>query len=274
MEVKITILVENTTPTAPITGEYGFAAMVSVNESQYLFDTGSAGAVFSNAKILGVDLQAINCLIISHGHFDHTGGVVPFLQTGRKKVYAHKDVFTKRFVVSGTRKKDISARFCLEDIEKYRAELNLIDQFTKIDEGIFLTGTVPRINDFEDVGGAFKAEKDGQLVDDVLPDDMSLVIDHPEGLIIISGCAHAGMINIIDFARQQTGRDKVQAFIGGTHLFTASEDRVAKTIARLKEYNINRIIPCHCTGFYASARLYNELGRKVIKGETSMSFKF
>lgn len=274
MDVKITILVENTTPIPSFVGEYGFAALVSIDDKRFLFDTGSAGAVFTNAKILGIDLQAIDRLIISHGHFDHTGGVVPFLQMGKKKVYAQKEVFTKRYVVNGASKKDISALFQRSDIEQYGAELSLIDQFTEINEGIYLTGAVPRLNDFEDVGGAFMAEENGQLVGDLLPDDMSMVINHTEGLIIISGCAHAGIINIIDYARKQTGQERVQAFIGGTHLLKASDERMTKTIDALKEYNIGKIIPCHCTGFYASARLYNELGPKVVKGETSMRFQF
>jgi len=160
------------------------------------------------------------------------------------------------------------------DIEQYGAELHLIDQFTEIDDRIYLTGVVPRLNDFEDVGGDFMAEENGQLVGDLVPDDMAMVIDHPEGLIIISGCAHAGIINIIDYARKKTGRNKVQAFIGGTHLLTASEERMAKTIAALKAYDIEKIIPCHCTGFYAAASLYRALGAKVKKGETSMSFRF
>ena len=115
---------------------------------------------------------------------------------------------------------------------------------------------------------------DGQMQDDPLVDDSALIIDHPDGLIIVSGCAHSGVVNIIEHARNKTGESRILAFIGGTHLITASQERVDNTISALDSFSISKIIVSHCTGFYAAARLYNSLGERVIKGETGMRFEF
>jgi 7,8-dihydropterin-6-yl-methyl-4-(beta-D-ribofuranosyl)aminobenzene 5'-phosphate synthase len=117
-------------------------------------------------------------------------------------------------------------------------------------------------------------DNNDKLMPDNIIDDMSMIINHPEGLIIISGCAHAGIINTIEYARIKTGQAKVLAFIGGTHLIRASEERLAKTVLALRGYDIPKIIVCHCTGFNATVRLFNELGSRVIKGETAMNFEF
>lgn len=274
MKVKVLILVENTTPAPGFIGEYGFSALVKVDDKKFLFDTGSESALLNNAARAGIDLAEIDELVISHGHFDHTGAVIPFLETGKKKIYAHSNIFTTRYAVAGEYKKNIGIQFPVEEIEAHQAEMIFTDDFTEIYPDVFLTGSIPRLTGYEDVGGSFFAEKNGKLVPDNLEDDMAMVINHPEGLIIIDGCAHAGIINTIEYARSKTGKAKVLAFIGGTHLLTASEERLEKTVDALRDLDVQNIIPCHCTGFNAAAVLKNELRERVIKGETAMSFQF
>lgn len=275
MKVSITILVENTTPIPGFYGEYGFAALVVVDDKKILFDTGSADAVLKNAATGGIDLAQINDLVISHGHFDHAGAVIPFLKTGpNKRMYGHSDMFTPRYIVLGEYKRGIGVSFAKQEISSNGAEFIPTDDFTEIQPGVFVTGEIPRNNDYEDVGGSFWVEDGDQLIPDRMADDMSMVINHPEGLIVISGCAHAGIINTIEYAQKKTGQNKLLAFIGGTHLSGASEDRMTKTLAALKEFDIEKIIACHCTGFDAMVKLRNALGDKVIKGETAMNFQF
>lgn len=275
MQVSVTILVENTTPIPGFQGEYGFAALVAVDEKKFLFDTGSADALIKNAAAGGIDLAQIDDLVISHGHFDHTGAVVPFLQTGTgKKVYAHAGIFIPRYVVLGEYKKEIGVLFPSEKINTNGAEFITTNEFTEIYPEVFVTGEIPRTNDYEDVGGSFFAEDGNKLVPDALPDDMSMVINYSDGLIIISGCAHAGIINTIEYAQKKTGQNKIKAFIGGTHLSGASEERMNRTLMELQNFDIEQIIACHCTGFDAMVKLRNILGNKVIKGETGMSFQY
>lgn len=277
MRVNVTILVENTTPTPGIRGEYGFAALVEVDGKPFLFDTGSADAVFANAEALGIDLAGVNDVVISHGHFDHTGGLPEFCKMGGPKtVYGHSNLFTPRYAVGGGFKRPIGAFFKKEDIEALGAKFVATDDFMAIHPAVFVTGAIPRMNDFEDVGGSFWVDDidSGELVPDLLPDDMGMVIDHSQGLIVISGCAHAGIINTISHARLQTGTDRVIAFIGGTHLIAASPDRLTRTVKALKDFAVERVIACHCTGFNAMVRLRNDLGKRLVKGEAAMRFDF
>ncbi|SHG56004.1 7,8-dihydropterin-6-yl-methyl-4-(beta-D-ribofuranosyl)aminobenzene 5'-phosphate synthase [Thermosyntropha lipolytica DSM 11003] len=276
MPSKITILVENTAPVPDLIGEYGFAALVEHEGGKYLFDTGSKDALLKNAQVLGIHLQDIDGVIISHGHFDHTGALLAVIASiSNKKIYAHKDIFLPRPLPVGPGIfREIGCKVSQDELLARGAEFNFIEGFTRIRPGIYLTGEIPRSNDFEDVGGNFKVKIGDELVDDQLADDMALVIDEEDGLIIVSGCAHAGMINTIDYAVQKTGKTKIKAYIGGTHLMSASRERIDKTIARLESYDIEKVIVCHCTGFYAASVLHASLGYRLIKGETGMIFTF
>lgn len=276
MKTAVTILVENTTPAPVFIGEYGFSALIEVDDHKILFDTGSAQALYHNAPQLGIDLNKVDALVISHGHFDHTGGLLSYLkQYGPRPVYAHSGIFVSRpLPLGGTNYKDIGCGFNQDELLKAGAQLHLRDEFSSVFPGVYISGAIPRNTTFEDTGGKFKMMVNGETQDDPLIDDSALIIDHPEGLIIISGCAHAGVINIIEHARLQTGKSQVLAFIGGTHLISASPQRIDQTIAALDSFSIAKIIVSHCTGFYAAARLYNALGARVVKGETGMRFEF
>lgn len=275
MNAEVLILVENTVPIPGFIGEYGFSALVTVDDKKFLFDTGSGEALIINASRRNIDLAQVNELVISHGHFDHTGAVLAFLDTAAKKrIYGHSKMFIPRYLVMGDYKQGIGIPFKVQELESRNAEIIYTDEFTEIYPNVFLTGEVPRTTDYEDVGGSFWVESENTMVPDLIADDMAMVITHPEGLIIISGCAHAGIINTIEYAIQKTGESKILAFIGGTHLMTASEERMTRTIAALQEYDIQKIVACHCTGFNAMVTLRNKLGERVVKGETAMSFKF
>lgn len=276
MKVRVTILVENTTPVPELMGEYGFSALIEVNGKRILFDTGQGQALMPNLRSLGIDLTSLEALVISHGHFDHAGGVLEILTQMKKPVvYAHSGVFTRRIMKDSlSQTRSIGVPFTRNDLGKAGALFTAVDDFYKINEHIYITGFIPRHTDYEDPGGLFYLEVDGELIPDSVEDDMAMIIDHPQGLIIVSGCAHAGIINMINYAREQTGKDKVLAFIGGTHLMTADEHRMQKTIADLKRINPQKLIVCHCTGFSAASRLAHELPSMTVKGETGMVFEF
>lgn len=276
MQVSVTILVENTAPTPGLLGEYGFAAVINIDGKSLLFDTGSDQVLFHNSGVLGINLTDIEEVVISHGHFDHTGALLPLLtKHGPKTVYAHSRLFLPRMVSKpkgGYRQ--IGTPFSRSELEKAGATFVFHDQWQDIWPGVYISGEIPRCNNFEDTGGDFKVEVNGQIETDYLEDDMALVIDLPAGLVIISGCAHAGFINIINHAIRITGKSKVLAYIGGTHLMYASERRIDQTISILKTIDIDQLVVAHCTGFHAASRLHNELGQRVVKGETGMKFIF
>lgn len=276
MQVKVAILVENTTPVPGLLGEYGFSALVEVEGEKYLFDTGSGAAIFSNAKTLGVDWSTITALILSHGHFDHTGGVLEILQKIKQPLlYAHPGIFTRHLVPSGSdQHMYIGASFTQEELADIDAKFIAVQDFMQIADDIYVTGAVPRITEYEGPGGPFVKDISGEIIPDPIEDDMAMVINHPQGLIIISGCAHSGMINMINYAIQSCERREILAFIGGTHLISADEERLQKTVTALKNINPQHLIISHCTGFTATSRLIKEFPSLAIKGETGMVFQF
>ncbi|HWP95744.1 MAG TPA: MBL fold metallo-hydrolase [Syntrophomonadaceae bacterium] len=277
MNVRVTILVENTSPTPGITGEYGFSALLDVDGKKLLFDAGSAGALFANADKLHVDLNQVDALVLSHGHFDHTGGLLEFLKRfGTRKIFAHSNMFARRPMKTPKSFSEIGCPFQREELEEAGGEFVFVDKFTEIYPEIFISGEIPRETAYEDVGGSgnFKIQVDDRLEDDMIKDDMALIINHPLGLLILSGCAHSGIINTINYAIQETGQSHILAYIGGTHLIGASIERLQQTAQALKEKDIKQVIVAHCTGFEAASHLRQELGKQLVKAEAGMVFKF
>lgn len=271
--MKISILVENTTAHMGVLGEWGLAMMVETENRRYLFDTGSLGSIINNSRVLGVSLDGLDGIILSHGHADHTGGVLKVLEEHRVPViYAHSKVFAQRPIPGATRQ--IGCAFALTDLETAGVNMVSIDGFQEIAPAIYFSGEIPRKTAYENVGGAFQVEENGELKPDLLEDDIALIIRREEGLVIISGCAHSGIINIIEHAIEKTGEKRILGYIGGTHLLTASSERLDQTINALQSYDIQKIVVSHCTGFYPTVRLYNALGNKVVKGEAGMTFEF
>jgi len=279
VRVAVTILVENTTPDPKLVGEYGFAALVEVDDYRFLFDTGSRDALFVNAKTLGIDLDSIRDVVISHGHFDHTGGLESLLRARKgRQVFIHPHAWLPKFVQGmwgSDEPRFIGMKMTREEVEKLGSTAVEFTTVLELRPGLLISGEIPRTNAYEDTGGKFlyRREETNAYETDLLPDDQAVFIDHPEGLIVISGCAHAGLVNTLDYALKVTGRSRVQAFIGGTHLMTAGEQRLEKTIEALESYDIPRMIVAHCTGFYAAARLYSRFGLRVQKGETGFRFQ-
>lgn len=274
MAVEVLFLVENTTNIPGIKGEYGLSLLVKIDGRGILFDAGLAEAACHNMKVMGIQPGDIEEVALSHGHFDHTGGLGPVLDyIGGRKVYLHPDALLPKFVQWENTKRYIGMPERSE-LEKLGAEFVLSREPLELMPGLMITGEVPRTNDFEDTGGDFWTTKEGKDIPDLLLDDQSLIIDRPEGLIVISGCAHSGMINTLDFAVKLTGRKKIQAWVGGTHLMTAKESRLAKTIDKLKAYDIEKIVIAHCTGLYPTLRMSSELGSRVVKGESGSRFIF
>lgn len=276
MKVQIRVLVENTTPHMPLLGEYGWSALVSVDDHNILFDTGSDQALFINSQHLHIPLNEVHDLVISHGHIDHTGVVMPFLRhTQTCRITAHPGIFATRYAVFSTeRRLNISCPFTEQEAIAAGASFNYTQEFGQVLPGVYVTGEIPRVTSFEDVGGNFEVETPDGLKSDLIPDDMAMVIDHPEGLIIISGCAHSGVVNTLEYVRQMLPDRPIQAYIGGMHLLNASSQRLANTIAYFKKHPVERILVGHCTGFYAEAGLYNALERKVVKVAAGMHIGF
>jgi len=259
--IKITILCENTAiPAKGILGEHGFSALIDAPAGHYLFDTGQGNTLLHNAATLGIDLSRLNRIMLSHGHFDHTGGLIDVLKiTGPIDVHAHPDVFQHRFALAKTGRKQtfrpIHSPVSAKKIKDLNARMIFNTRFTQIESNLYLTGEVPRRAAFEMPDSRLVIKKNGKFVPDPLKDDQSAILKTKRGLIVIFGCAHAGMINTLNHIRRHLPDDKLHMVIGGTHLGFLSNAQVAKSIACLQSFGIEKIGVSHCTGGKASLHL-------------------
>ena len=260
MEIKITTLSENTADYGYL-AEWGLSILIEVNESTILMDTGLSFSAVHNAQLMGFDLSRIDCIVLSHGHVDHTGGLRDVLKIRREvKVVAHPDIWIPKYVRRDgePREQHNGMPFTREELESNGARFNLAREPVHIAEHILSTGDIPMLSSYEEIENNLFVKEAGMLRPDPLADDLALIIDSDFGLVIVLGCAHRGMINTLRHAQNLTGKELDYAIIGGTHLFRASEERLERTIADLKETGIQRIGVSHCTGFRASARLARE----------------
>lgn len=254
---RITVLVENTAGGVGLLAEHGLSFWIELGPNRILFDTGQGNVLNHNAEQLGIRLQMADAIVLSHGHYDHTGGLADAL-AGRTRVYAHPAAFAPKFARSadGTAR-DIGLPLLNEEKVRDKAELVWVKEPTDVCAGLKLTGPVPRTTDFEDTGGAFFMDKRCTEPDEVI-DDQAAFIETPDGAIVILGCAHAGVINTLRHVQTLTDHRPIHTVIGGMHLHNASDERMDKTVAELRRLEVQRLLPCHCTGFAAMARLWNE----------------
>lgn len=274
---QITVLVENTANRQGLLAEHGLALWIERGEQRILFDTGQGMALVHNARELGVDLSTADAVVLSHGHYDHTGGLLAALPSFRQAtVYVHLAAFRERFSrASDGRVRPVGAE--IESLDWLTARVGLIvptrSHPVEIGEGFWLTGQIPRQNDFEDTGGAFFL--DGACTQpDPIVDDQAIYAHTPAGVVVLLGCAHAGVVNTLDYVRALTGEDRIHAVVGGMHLLNADEHRLEQTVRRLRELDVQRIGLAHCTGFGAMARLYHEFPNRCFHCAAGTQFSF
>ncbi len=253
LNVNITTLVENKSPNARLLAEHGLSFWLEYGGKRILFDTGQSDILIQNSKALGINLADADAIVISHGHYDHTGGLAAVLDIAAKaKIYLHPAAIEPKFSrkASGVRSIGMpdSAKKAIQ-----RREVVWTEAPAQIFPGVIVTGQVPRINNFEDVGGAFFLDENCRKPDKLL-DDQTLFMETVKGLVIVFGCAHSGVVNILHYIADLTKTKQFYAVMGGMHLLNASEERIKRTIEVTKQYNVQKIGLAHCTGNKAVER--------------------
>jgi|GEM_PF-100255 len=259
-KLKVTVLSTMLT-SGPGLGEWGFAALVEADGRRWLVDTGArAETVLKNAAEVGLDLSDITDVVITHNHADHTGGLLTLrreLRTRNPKALSRAHVgggiFEPRLQPDG---KDTNGLLSLK--AAYEALGGVFVTHEKPGElmpGVWFTGPVPRVHSERNWSGSLRVRTAGGLAEDTVSEDSAVVIETAQGLVVITGCGHAGIVNIVDYARKAVGEAPVHAVIGGLHLFAASDEQLAWTAARLRDAGLVHLLGAHCTGIEAVFRL-------------------
>lgn len=276
LNVRMTTLSENTAGMVGVLGELGWSVLIETDEMNILFDTGASISACHNADVLGIDLSQVDKIVLSHGHFDHTGGLRQVLRKMRKKkveIIAHPHVWATRYTHTKEKDEFVGIPFQRPELENSGAIFNLTKKPVIITDNIMTTGEIPMVTDFEEIelprggGSRFIQEDAGPEPDEIL-DDQALIIKTELGLVIVLGCAHRGIINTLYHAQQLTGVKQIHTIIGGAHLLTASEERIRLTVAVLKELDVEKLGVCHCTGLSAMAAMAHEFGDKFFFNNT------
>jgi len=272
---RITILVDNKA-SSDLVAEHGFSLWIETGDKNLLFDTGQGTAIEKNAAALGIDLAATDILVLSHGHYDHTGGVPMCLRTtGKPELYCHPGAVIPRYSVrSGIPKSIQMPHDVMQVIDKLPSKrVHWVQHSLLLTDTIGLTGLIPHKTDSEDTGEPFFLDPKGQRPDPI-DDDMALWIRTETGLVVCVGCAHAGLGNTLAYVQQLNEGMRIRAVIGGFHLMHAGEQQLAHTIAALRVMAPDQIIPCHCTGDSATGRLSAAFAEACCPGAAGMSFVF
>lgn len=276
MMFTITTLCENTVPISQgLVGEHGLSFLIESEDGSFLFDTGQGIGLESNAKKLGKDLSCVSRIILSHGHYDHTGGLESMLETGKGlRIVAHPDIFQEKVgVLPGREPVKIGITLERGTLEE-RAELVLTQEPHRIEDTVLTTGEVPMKTPFESIDPGLLVQKGGELVRDELLDDLSLILRTASGLVVVVGCSHRGIVNIIEHARRITKEDNIRAVLGGMHLERASEEQLAHTISYFESLGSEKIVMSHCSGLEASSKVKNALGDRVVFNRVGATFEF
>jgi 7,8-dihydropterin-6-yl-methyl-4-(beta-D-ribofuranosyl)aminobenzene 5'-phosphate synthase len=263
MKLQITTLSENTAGSRGLLAEWGLSILVETDQINILFDTGQSLSASHNADQIGIDLSQIDKIVLSHGHFDHTGGLRHILRRIGKEVevIAHPDILAVKYKRRQEEEGEyIGIPFHHQTLESLGAKFNLTREPVRITANIMTTGEIPMITEYETIEPILVVKEGKRFKPDKLLDDQALIIKTEPGLVVILGCAHRGIINTLYHAQKLTGVKTIYTVLGGCHLMDSTEERVWLTIAALKELGVQMLGACHCTGLQASAIMAQQFG--------------
>jgi 7,8-dihydropterin-6-yl-methyl-4-(beta-D-ribofuranosyl)aminobenzene 5'-phosphate synthase len=264
--VELTVLVDNSIPLPRnryLAAEYGLSILIHAvgeEETCILFDTGSTGKVLSeNIDVLGFNIRDIDYVVLSHRHYDHTGGLKKLLElVGGIPVLAHPNLFEPA-LTDTPKLRSIGIPESREQIMALGCSLIPVRSPVSIASGIMLTGEIPRSWGPSSTSRFYRVV-DGRIVDDDIVDESSLIVNvEGKGLVIVVGCCHAGIENIVNYSKEIANIKNIYGIVGGLHLLRSSTDRVDDVVSFISGQNVKALMPMHCTGVTAEAKLKERL---------------
>ena len=257
-------------------GEWGFAALVEVDGKTILFDTGwRPDTVLKNAAEFEIDLSEVDTVVLSHNHADHTGGLTTLRRALREKndsalqtAHVGKGIFSPRkadpkrmsIIPAPLRQYWVDVLDVKDEYETLGGEIVIHDKPHEILPGVWITGPIPRVHPEKNWTPTAMIERDGSLIEDTIPEDQALVINTSQGLVVLAGCGHAGVVNTMEYARKISGGKPVHAVYGGLHLLSLTDQKLAWTGSKMSEFGVQHLLGAHCTGINAVNLLRDSAG--------------
>ena len=272
--IAITTLCDNSAlrMDVDLLAEWGVSFLIEDDQNTILFDTGYSYTCVHNALALGKNLSQIKKIVLSHGHSDHVGGLLPVLKsinydvvnhkTQIIDVIAHPDIWQPKYVVIKGKTTWGGMLTTTEVLENFGASFKFSRKPVWITDNIVTTGEIDMQTDYEQINQDLVVKQNGEFIQDNLLDDQALILKTRKGLIVILGCSHRGVINTLLQAQKITREKRIALVLGGTHLCSASTDRINKTIAALKQLEVQKIGVSHCTGLPIAAKFAHEFGER------------
>lgn len=260
--LRITLLVDHSSARPDLETEHGLSFLLEADEEVLLFDAGASEAAFRNAERLSTPWRRISRIILSHGHRDHTGGMAPFLQAlPEAQVYLHPRTMAPKYSLHPDRPvRNLSMPQEVHSLLQARMDrLHWSTAPMRLGKGIGLTGPILRRHPEETYSGPFYLDPEGREPDP-LEDDQALWVATQQGIVLLLGCAHAGVANTLDHLQALTGKTSTLAVVGGFHLAAAPESRIQSTLRALQKAHVKRVAPVHCTGPAATTMLQGAYG--------------
>jgi len=262
--VKLSLLSENRVIDPRLRAEQGFSVHIETDTGTILFDVGQTITLVENAHELNINLKAIQKIVLSHGHYDHTGGL-PFVleKTGPIDVICHPALTNKKYKIYPAGRTNIGVPWEKRDLVSMGAKFVYKTHPFEVIPDIWISGEIPRRSSFEYVEEVYQQKPSVSYIHDEIHDDMCLVLNTVKGLIIILGCGHAGPINSIKQSMRITKNKQIYAVIGGMHLQHSPDEKIRKIVKNLKSLDPAFVLPLHCTGFNAITRMMRIFQNRV-----------
>lgn len=272
--MKITVLTENTVSRRGLLAEHGLSVLVETGEKRILFDTGQSGVYVHNAERLGISLEGLDAIVLSHGHYDHTGGLAEFPGDVSCPVYLSGKALEDKWCLSGDGKENrcIGVPWREDAQELERLPLVFTWEQEEIFPDIYLLGQIPATVPSEMGEKPFRILQNGRFLPDTMEDEQLLVIRISQGLAVFAGCAHPGILSCVEKVKRTFPGEKLFSLLAGMHLRGCPQERVEATITGLKEAGFTYLIPLHCTGTMAIARMKMAFGKSCLMAEAGKHF--